>query len=476
MAYVFPLDRVRNRSVSAGLDDFVLGAAHPDFRDIVAVLASGNSSTFTAVLPGHDQFEIGDYTLVDGVLQRTTIRVSTNANAKVAFSPGTKDIWMGVPSFILDKMVSAGRAQTFTDGEKDQALTNLGIANHRRFTSDSSGNVTANSFIGPLTGNSAGIHTGAVNAAGTTVTVGNGAAGGGFMNAGVSAATGAALTGNASNGSFTGDVAQLISASSSASGTLLRCLVGSNTRFALVQDGNAYADLTWNAGGADHGDYFEWKDGNPNGEDRVGRTVVIDGRKIRLSRAGDRAEDVIGAVSGNLSFAGNHPIAWSGKYARDAFNRYVLEPYRVRRVERLEVKITVAPAAPTLGSRLLNQALSAVGAELKPELVERREEIWHPEWLPEEQAPAAGEFERDGVTYRATNDVTDRTEGGQPLLRRKLNQAFDPAREYTFRKDRPEWAAVGLNGRIPIRRGELVHPSWRLMGEVAEGVDEYLVR
>jgi hypothetical protein len=95
----------------------------------------------------------------------------------------------------------------------------------------------------------------------------------------------------------------------------------------LRGDGNAYADGSWNGGGADYAEYFEWSDGNTAAEDRRGISVVLDGDKIRAAVAG---EEPIGVISGNPSVVGDTDIdRWKGKYLRDDFGTYIQEDYEV---------------------------------------------------------------------------------------------------------------------------------------------------
>jgi hypothetical protein len=95
----------------------------------------------------------------------------------------------------------------------------------------------------------------------------------------------------------------------------------------LRGDGQAYADQSWNGGGADYAEYFEWSDGNPDEEDRRGISVVLDGEKIRPAVNG---EDPIGVISGNPSVVGDAAWnKWSGKYLRDDYGTYILEDYEV---------------------------------------------------------------------------------------------------------------------------------------------------
>jgi hypothetical protein len=95
--------------------------------------------------------------------------------------------------------------------------------------------------------------------------------------------------------------------------------------FQFRGDGNGYCDGSWNGGGADYAEYFEWSDGNTIAEDRRGISVVLDGDKIREAATG---EEPIGVVSGNPSVVGDAAWnKWSGKYLRDDFGTYLQEDY-----------------------------------------------------------------------------------------------------------------------------------------------------
>ena len=95
--------------------------------------------------------------------------------------------------------------------------------------------------------------------------------------------------------------------------------------FNLRGDGNGYCDGSWNGGGADYAEYFEWSDGNTASEDRRGISVVLDGDKIREAVAG---EDPIGVISGNPSVIGDADMdRWKNKYLRDDFGAYVLQEH-----------------------------------------------------------------------------------------------------------------------------------------------------
>lgn len=76
--------------------------------------------------------------------------------------------------------------------------------------------------------------------------------------------------------------------------------------------------------GADYAEYWEWKDGNPNAEDRVGKFVSFDGTKIRFATSNDDLRK-LGIISGNPAVIGdNHADEWHSKYLTDVFGRYIL--------------------------------------------------------------------------------------------------------------------------------------------------------
>ena len=75
----------------------------------------------------------------------------------------------------------------------------------------------------------------------------------------------------------------------------------------------------------DYAEFFEWSDGNPNNEDRIGHTVSIDGLtgKIKIAEEG---ETVIGAISGTAGVIGGaHEFNWQGRFKHDEWGREVFE-------------------------------------------------------------------------------------------------------------------------------------------------------
>lgn len=147
---------------------------------------------------------------------------------------------------------------------------------------------------------------------------------------------------------------------------------------------------------ADYAEFFEWKDGNPNKEDRVGRFVTLDGNKIEIANTNE--EYILGIISGEPFVLGNGDCdTWNGMYLKDEFNRTIYEP------------------APKLETD-----------ELTGELI-----------IDEKTGKSKILHDEDGnVIYEGT--------------RPKLNPEYNSEKKYVSRFDRPEWSPVGMLGALSV--------------------------
>ena len=159
--------------------------------------------------------------------------------------------------------------------------------------------------------------------------------------------------------------------------------------FSIQFDGTVKAKSTITASTtADYAEFFEWLDGNPNDEDRVGYFVTLDGNKIRIATNED--DYILGVVSGEPFVLGNGDCdTWNGMYLRDEFRRTIYEP--------------------------------------APKIKETIDDDGNP----------TGEFK----------EVPGEFEGTRP----KLNPEYDHTQPYISRFDRKEWAPVGMLGVLAVR-------------------------
>lgn len=83
----------------------------------------------------------------------------------------------------------------------------------------------------------------------------------------------------------------------------------------------------------DFSEYFEWFDGNPNNEDRVGYMVQLNGEKIEFA---DSFEKCIGIISVTSAFVGNScSLEWHGRYLKDDFGRIICEEIDGKQVPKI---------------------------------------------------------------------------------------------------------------------------------------------
>jgi hypothetical protein len=89
-----------------------------------------------------------------------------------------------------------------------------------------------------------------------------------------------------------------------------------------------------------------------------------------------------------------------------------------------------------------------------------------------------GKYERDAFGSYIKEDYEVEDDDGNMVVqqRRKLSPAFDPGLEYAPREDRPEWAAIGLLGKLMVRKGQPVNSGWKKLGDVSSTTEQWLVR
>jgi hypothetical protein len=85
---------------------------------------------------------------------------------------------------------------------------------------------------------------------------------------------------------------------------------------------------------------------------------------------------------------------------------------------------------------------------------------------------------RDEYGTYIQEDYEVEDEDGDTVIqqRRKLNPAYDPDLDYVSREDRPEWACVGLMGKLRVRKGQPTGSRWIKMRDINSFVEEWLVR
>jgi len=109
-------DRVKETSTTTGTGTFDLSGAEVGFESFVSGIGNGNVTYYAISNDGTAEFEVGFGTVTDAAtdtLSRDTIISSSNSDALVDFSAGTKTVFCTLPA---SRTPSAGMtAQTFVN-------------------------------------------------------------------------------------------------------------------------------------------------------------------------------------------------------------------------------------------------------------------------------------------------------------------------------------------------------------------------
>jgi hypothetical protein len=87
-------DRVRETSTTTGTGTFDLDGAALGFETFVSGIGNANTTYYAISNQANGEFEVGLGTVGAGTLARTTILSSSNSDAAVNFSAGTKDVFL----------------------------------------------------------------------------------------------------------------------------------------------------------------------------------------------------------------------------------------------------------------------------------------------------------------------------------------------------------------------------------------------
>jgi len=220
---------------------------------------------------------------------------------------------------------------------------------------------------------------------------------------------------------------------------VFKCQIGGDTTIKFEAEGDAYWDGDGDSGGADYAEFFEWEDGNPSNQDRRGYPVILSNGKVRIATDSDPVSSIIGIISSVPAFIGNAaPNSWHGKFTRDEFGTFIRED------EELLVWNTEDPQ-PNPD---------------KPEELDRADN----------RVPVKDLDTADVPEWAKTNNLR------RTRQVKVIDSTYDPNLIYQNRKDRKEWACVGLCGQIPLRKNQPAGDRWLKVKEMNTNLDMWLVR
>ena len=94
-------DRVKETSTTTGTGTFDLAGAETGYEGFVAGVGTGNTTYYAIELNSANEWEVGIGTVTDAApdtLSRDTIISSSNSDAAVNFSAGTKNVFCTLPA------------------------------------------------------------------------------------------------------------------------------------------------------------------------------------------------------------------------------------------------------------------------------------------------------------------------------------------------------------------------------------------
>ena len=248
--------------------------------------------------------------------------------------------------------------------------------------------------------------------------------------------------------------------------------VNGSARIRFQADGNGRFDGGADIGNADYAEMFEWSDGNPNNEDRRGYSVVLVGEQIRPATSSDDPEDILGIISGNPGVLGDAAaLNWNNRYLKDEFgtNITVDKEYLVwnkgHEYDESQPKIEVQ--------------LQYGEDEDQVETVMR-----HPK-VPVAQPDPNDKNSLDGCERWPIDDIDNTTSIPQYARDNNIraiykelvpNPDYDPNLVYVPRRDRQEWDAVGMLGKLTLRKGQPTGAGWRKLSDINDTLERWLVR
>ena len=97
MAFVIN-DRVKETSTTSGTGTFTLDGATTGFETFSSAIGNANTTYYTIHTQNAAEFEVGIGTVGAGTLARDTVISSSNSDATVDFTAGTKDVFCTMPA------------------------------------------------------------------------------------------------------------------------------------------------------------------------------------------------------------------------------------------------------------------------------------------------------------------------------------------------------------------------------------------
>ena len=242
---------------------------------------------------------------------------------------------------------------------------------------------------------------------------------------------------------------------------VIKADTGGGVVFKVESSGKVEADGSYASPASDYAEYFEWLDGNTSNEDRRGITVVLDGEKIRPASNSDDVSKIIGVVSALPSIVGDSAWSeWQLAHQKDGYGSFVTED------KEYLVWNKFGTFTDTDGVKKPNPQPDINDYNMTSDFQILVSDI--------EEEKAKGNVPQAAIDQNLRYTRPSRV----------YNPDYDPTRDYVPRSHRKEWDAIGLVGKLVVKRGQPVGSRWILMksnvgvdpNDNSIILDRYLVR
>lgn len=230
---------------------------------------------------------------------------------------------------------------------------------------------------------------------------------------------------------------------------------------------------------ADYAEYFEWADGNPLNEDRIGRFVKLNGNKIELC---DQNDDIIGVTSRTSLVEGDAAaLRWHKSIITDEFGRVLEDESYKLALENILMKYEIV--SPLKYEEPLKHMISKVLNVLTvkiPDILSKKidsingykidSESFLRTQTENKEIGDKMEFfskyfmmdELQIINILKSNNyfsklcdfyfanISSELKKVKPIKITKTNPDFDPTKQYIPRSERKEWHPVGLIGKLYV--------------------------
>jgi hypothetical protein len=240
---------------------------------------------------------------------------------------------------------------------------------------------------------------------------------------------------------------------------------GDRTLFNVDEDGDISYDGS-DAGAYDYAEMFEWKDGNPDNEERHGYSVVLDGDKIRKAEDG---ETPIGIVSVHPAVCGDHPNEWHKTWKVDEWGQKIYKEVECVKYEfQHEKESAVEEVLWAEGDGLPE------GVDVGDVMVEAKDAVF---------VTKEKHYEGAGIPDTLPDSDTIKGKTITPVnfetyikLESQYSDDYDEEQSYSMRGDREEWSPVGLMGKLRMHKGQPTASSWIKMKDEGNDIEMWLIK